>query len=262
MKLRIALPAFALLASCAAAPDVAHAPAPPARAEINVLSAVVMRPVLGDIVAGFERETGHKVVVDFATAGVLRDRIRSGEAADVTILPRPTMDTLLKEAKVVSGSDVVVGRGNVGVAVRAGAPRPDVSSVEGFKRSLLAAKSIVYSDPAQGGISGIHFARVLERLGIAGQMKPKTKLIPGAGSGEFVARGEAEIAIGGTMDLLRVPGVVVGPLPDELQNTTDFVYVAAVLANARQPDAGKALIRSLLTPSAKGMIKAKGMEPG
>ena len=222
-----------------------------------------MRPVLGDIVAGFERETGYKVAMDFATAGVLRDRIRNGEAADVTILTRPTMDTLVREAKIVPGSDVVVGRGNVGVAVRAGAPRPDVSSVEGFRRSLLAAKSIVYADPAQGGASGIHFARVLERLGIAEQMKSRTKLIPGAGSGEVVARGEAEIAISGTMDLLRVPGAdFVGPLPDELQNTTDFVYVAAVLANAKQPAAGRELIRSLLTPSAKSMIKAKGMEPG
>src|SRR5438552_10693413 len=114
-RLRIAAPAFALLAGCAAAPDVARAPAATAQGEIKVLSAVVMRPVLGDIVAGFERETGYKVAMDFATAGVLRDRIRNGEAADVTILTRPTMDTLVREAKIVPGSDVVVGRGNVGV---------------------------------------------------------------------------------------------------------------------------------------------------
>jgi len=263
LQLRMTAPVFALLAACAAAPDAARAPAPQAQGEIKVLSAVVMRPVLGGIVADFERSSGYKVAVEFATAGAIRDRIRNGESPDMTILTRPTMDALIKEAKIVPGSDVVVGRGNVGVAVRAGAPRPDVSSVEGFKRSLLATKSIVYADPAQGGASGIHFARVLERLGIAEQMKPRTKLIPGAGAGEVVARGEAEIGISGTMDLLSVAGAdYVGPLPAELQNTTDFVYVAAVPVNARRPEAGRQLIRSLLTPAAKGMIRAKGMEPG
>ena len=260
MNLRFLLP-LALLASCAAPSETARAPLP--LPDIKVLSAVVMRPVLPDIASDFERTTGHKVAIDFATAGVLRDRIRAGEVADVTILPRPTLDALLKEGKLVAASDVVVGYGNVGVAVRAGAPRPDVSSVEGFKRSLLAAKSVVYADPAQGGASGIHFARVLERLGIAEQMKPKTKLIPGAGSGEVVARGEGEIAISGTMDLVRVPGAdYVGPLPAELQNKTDFVYVAAVVANSRHPEEAKALIRSFLTPSARATIKSKGMEPG
>jgi molybdate transport system substrate-binding protein len=149
------------------------------------------------------------------------------------------------------------------VVVRAGAPKPDVSSVEGFKRSLLAAKSIVYSDPAQGGASGIHFARVLEQLGIAEAMKPKTKLIAGAGNAEVVVKGEAEIGVGGTMDLLSVPGAdFVGPLPAELQNTIDFVYFAAVLADTKDANAAKALIKHLLAPAAARMIKAKGMEPG
>ena len=232
-------------------------------AEIKVLSAVVLRPVLGDIAAEFERATGHKLTIDFATAGVLRDRIRNGEMADVTILPRPTMETLLKDGKIAPGSEVVVARGTVGVAVRAGAPRPDLSSVEGFKRSLLAARSIVYADPAQGGASGIHFARVLERLGIAEEMKPKTKLIPGAGAAEVVVKGEAEIAVSGTMDLLRVPGAeFVGPLPPELQNTSDFVYLAARLAGGKESEPSQAFIKYLLTPAAARMIKAKGMEPG
>ena len=150
-----------------------------------------------------------------------------------------------------------------GVAVRAGAPKPDISSVEGFRRSLLAAKSIVYADPAQGGASGIHFARVLERLGIAEEMKPKTTLIPGAGAAEVVVNGEADIAVSGTMDLLRVPGAeFVGPLPTELQNTSDFVYFAAILAGAKEPELGKALIKHLQAPPAARLIKAKGMEAG
>ena len=232
-------------------------------AEIKVLSAVVMRPVLGDLAVEFERTTGHKVTIDFATAGVLRNRIQGGEMADVTILPKPAMDALLKEAKVIPGSEVILARGTVGVAVRAGAPKPDISSVEGFKRSLLAAKSIVYADPAQGGASGIHFARVLEHLGIAEQMKPKTKLIASAGAAEVVVKGEAEIAVSGTMDLLSVPGAeFVGPLPAELQNTTDFVYFAAILVGTKDADAAKALIKHLLAPAAARTIKAKGMEPG
>jgi len=231
--------------------------------EIKVLSAVVMRPVLGDLASEFERTTGHRVAIDYATAGVLRDRIRGGEMADVTILPRPAMDAILKDGKITPGSEVVMARGTVGVAVRPGAPKPDISSVEGFKRSLLAANSIVYADPAQGGASGIHFARVLERLGITEEMKPKTKLIPGAGGAEVVAKGEADIAVGGTMDLLRVPGAeFVGPLPPELQNTSDFVYLAAVLVGAKQPEAAKALIKHLLAPDSARAIKAKGMEPG
>ena len=116
--------------------------------------------------------------------------------------------------------------------------------------------------PAPGrGASGIHFARVLERLGIAEEMKRKTKLIPGAGAAEVVVKGQAEIAVGGTMDLLRVPGAeFVGPLPAELQNTSDFVYFAAVLAGAKEPELGKALIKHLLAPAAARLIRAKGME--
>jgi molybdate transport system substrate-binding protein len=232
-------------------------------AEIKVLSAVVMKPVLGDIVIEFERATGHKVIVDFATAGVLRNRIQGGEIADMTILPRPMMDALLKDAKVIRGSEVILARGTIGMAVRAGAQKPDISSVEGFKRSLLAAKLIVYGDPAQGSASGIQFARVLEQLGIVEEMKPKTKLASDAGSVDSVVKGEAEIAVAGSMALLSVPGAdFVGPLPAELQNTTDFVYFAALLAGTKEADAARALIKYLLAPAAARLIKAKGMEPG
>jgi molybdate transport system substrate-binding protein len=232
-------------------------------AELKVLSAVVMRPVLGEITAEFERATGHKVTIDFATAGVLRNRIEAGELADVTILPRPVMDALLKDRKVMPGSEAILARGTVGVAVRAGAAKPDISTVEGLRRSLLASKSIVYGNPAQGSASGIHFARVLQQLGIAEEMKPKTKLASDTGSVDSVVNGEAEFAVAGTMALLGVPGTeFVGPLPAELQNTTDFVYFAAILSGTKNFDAANALIYHLLAPTSARMIKAKGMEPG
>ena len=234
-----------------------------AAAEIKVLSAVAMRPALDDLAPQFERMTGHKLTISYAVAGELRKRIEGGESGDMTILPRPWFEPLLTQGKITAGSQMTLARSTVGVSVRAGAAKPDISSVEAVRRSLRAAKSIVYGDPAKGGASGVHFVRVLEKLGIVEEMKPKTILVPLAGAAEVVARGEAEIAVSQTIDLIRVAGAdYVGPLPPELQNTTDFVFSAGVLANAKEPDAAKALIKFLSGPEAAQVIKAKGMEPG
>ena len=234
-----------------------------AAAEIKVLSAVAMRPALDELAPQFERATGHKLTISYAVAGELRKRIEGGEFGDMTILPRPWFEPLLTQGKITAGSQMILARSTVGVSVRAGAPKPDISSVEAVRRSLLAAKSIVYGDPAKGGASGVHFVRVLEKLGIVEEMKPKTILVPGAGAAEVVARGEAEIAVSQTIDLIRVAGAdYVGPLPPELQNTTDFVFSAGVLASAKEPDAAKALIKFLSGPDAARVIKSKGMEPG
>jgi molybdate transport system substrate-binding protein len=232
-------------------------------AEIKVLSAVAVRSALDDLAPKFERTSGHKVTISYATAGELRNRIQGGEFGDMTILPKPAFEPLVTQGRIVSGNTAVFARSSVGVSVRVGAPKPDISSVDAVRRSLLAAKSIVYADPSKGGASGIHFVRVLERLGIVEEMKPKTKLIPGAGAAEVVARGEAEIAVSQTIDLLRVAGTdYVGPLPPELQNTSDFVFSVGILAGAKESDAAKALMKFLLTPEAAQVIKAKGMEPG
>ena len=234
-----------------------------AAAEIKVLSAVAMRAALDDLAPQFERTTGHKLTISYAVAGELRKRIEGGELGDITILPRPWFEPLLTQGKITAGTQIILARSTVGVSVRAGTPKPDISSVEAVRRSLLAAKSIVYGDPAKGGASGVHFARVLEKLGIVEEMKPKTILIPGAGAAEVVARGEAEIGVSQTIDLIRVAGAdYVGPLPPELQNTTDFVFSAGVLASAKEPDAAKALIKFLSGADAARVIKAKGMEPG
>jgi molybdate transport system substrate-binding protein len=194
-------------------------------AEFKVLSAVAMKSALDDLAPQFERATGHKLTISYAVAGELRKRIEGGEFGDMTILPKPWFEPLLAQGKITEGSQMIVARSTVGVSVRAGTPKPDISSVEAVRRSLLAAKSIVYGDPAKGGASGIHFVRVLEKLGIVEEMRPKTILIPGAGAAEVVARGEAQLAISQTIDLIRVTGAdYVGPLPSELQNTTDFVF--------------------------------------
>ena len=137
-----------------------------AAAEIKVLSAVAMQAALDDIARAFERTTTHKVTISYATAGVLDNRIQSGELADVTILPKPVFEALVAGGKIVAGSVAIFAQSTVGVSVRVGAPKPDISSVDALKRSLLAAKSIVYADPAQGAASGIYFLLVLERLGI------------------------------------------------------------------------------------------------
>jgi molybdate transport system substrate-binding protein len=229
-------------------------------AEVKALRAVVMRAAVDDLIGDFERGTGHKVTVDYATAGVIRDRIQTGEVVDLTILPRPAMNQLVTQGKVTSGTIGVVARSEVAVGVRAGTPKPDISTPDVLKRSLLAAKSIAYADPTK---SGIHFARGLERLGIVEEMKPKTKLSAGAEAAEMLARNEVEMAVLQKMEMLRVGGIdIVGPLPGDLRNTTDFVYVAGVAASARQPEAAKAFIAHLLAPDAARVIRAKGMDPG
>ncbi len=231
--------------------------------EIKVLSAVAMKAALDDLGPEFERKTGNKLVISYATAGVIKDRIQGGEMVDLTILPRPAMDPLVTQGKIVSDTVAIFATSAVSIAVRTGAPKPDISTVDAFKRAMLAAKSVSYADPAKGGGSGIHFANVLARLGIAEEMKPKTKLVPGSESVQLVARGEAEIAAVNTPVILGEPGVdLVGPLPAALQNTVDFVFFVGVGANAKEPQEAKALLKYLLAPDAAHAIKAKGLEPG
>ena len=232
-------------------------------AEIKVLSAVAMKPALDDLAREFERRTGQTVKMAYATAGVVRDRVRDGEAADVAILPKSAFDPLVTQGKIAPGTPTIVARSLVAVAVPAGAPKPDISTPEALRRSLLGAKSIVYPDPTKGGATGIHAARVIERLGISAEMKPKTTLVPGSEYADVLARREAELAIVQPMVVLGVPGVdLVGPLPAELQNTTDFVFWAGVVASAKDRVTASAFIKSLLAPDAARAIKAKGMEPG
>jgi molybdate transport system substrate-binding protein len=228
--------------------------------EFKVLATVALTPALDELALQFERETGNKLTIGYSLVADIRKRILEGEAADVIVLSRPVMDELQKQEKLApAGIENVVGASTV-VAVRAGAPKPDIGSVESFKRVLLAAKSIVYADPAKGGLSGVYFARVLDRLGIAEQMKPKTILVLGAQAGEVVAKGDAEIGVAQSSEILPVAGAqLVGPLPGEFANVT--VFSARIGADTKAPGMAKSLIRFLKSPAAAAVFKSKGLEP-
>lgn len=227
-------------------------------AEVRVFSTIGVRAVLQELGPRFESATGHKLILTFDVANALKRRIDSDEQFDVAILTVPVMDELVKQNKIVATTRVVIARGGMGLAVRAGSPKPDISSVEGFKNTLLNAKSFTYP---KEGLTGIHMAKVLDRLGITGAMAPKTTLTGAESPGAAVARGDVEIAAHIIPELLATNGVeLLGPLPAELQ--TYIILPAGVGANARDPQAAEALIRFLTGPTAVPLIKSKGYEPG
>jgi molybdate transport system substrate-binding protein len=229
-------------------------------AEIKVLSSVALTSALDELAPAFEHSTGNKLIIGYGIAAQLRQRLIGGETADVVILTQPLMDDLQKQGKLISGSLMKVGGTAVAVAVRAGTPKPDISSVDAFKRALLSTKSIVYADPAKGGASGVYFARVLDRLGIAEQLKAKTILVPGAQAAEVVAKGEADLGIGQASEIVPVSGAqVLGPFPGEIASVT--VFTAGISAGTKTPEADKELIRFLTGPTAAPILKVKGFEP-
>jgi len=231
--------------------------------EIKVLSTTAMKMVFEELSPRFERETGKRLAVSLGPSLQLEKRLSEGEAADVAIVTNPGAQELVGCGKIVAGSLVGVARSLIGVAVPKGAPRPDLASVEGFKRALLAAKSIALSKPVGGGASGAHMAKVFEELGITEAMAAKAKYGVGgtAGlSGLVVLRGEADIGIQQMAELIAVSGIdVVGPLPTELQSVT--LFTAGIPTTAGHPEEGRAVIGFLTTPPARDVIKAKGLEP-
>jgi len=176
-------------------------------AEIKVLCANGMRAVLTELHPQLERTTGQRVAMTFGEAGDLRKRIQDGETVDVVVLPRVVLDQLLTQDKIVPGTTVDLGQSGMGLGVRTDAPNPDIGSAEGLKRALLAAKSIAITDPATGGVSGVHIAEVFQRLGIAEELKPKLKLNRGGPNAAFVVRGEADMAIQLAHEIRAVPGI-------------------------------------------------------
>jgi molybdate transport system substrate-binding protein len=230
-------------------------------AEPRLLASVALTSALDELTQVFENATGDKLSIGYGLAADLRNRILDGETADVIILTRPLMDELQKQDKLVANSLVNVAGTPVSVVARAGAPEPDISSVDAFKHTLLTARSIVYADPAKGGASGVYFARVLDRLGIAEQLKGKTILVPGALAAEVVARGDAELGIAQDSEIVPVAGAqLVGPRPGELASMT--VFAAGIGAASKSPEAAKALIKFLTGPEAASRFKTKGFEPG
>ena len=228
--------------------------------EIKMLHAGAFTQVVRAVVPEYEKATGNKVVLHRDTAGALAKLIESGEAFDLAVMTPEAIDKLTAKGKFVAGSRTDLARVGVGVVVKDGTPRPDVSTVEAFKKALLAAKTVSYIDPHAGGSSGIYVDGLLDRLGVAAAVRPKAKLIHGGAVATHVAAGEAELGVHQISEILPVKGIVlVGPLPDEIQNYT--TYSAAIGANAKQADAARALILAFASPDNAPLIRSKGLEP-
>jgi molybdate transport system substrate-binding protein len=227
-------------------------------ARLKVLSTLALGESWHELKPKFEAR-GHSIDIVLATGGAIGKRIAEGETADVAISPSSGIESLVKAGKLVAGTSRPVASSGVGLAVKKGARKPDISTAEALKRTLLSAKAVAYSDPAGGGGSGIHFAKVLQRLGIADQVNARAKLGSGALNGEVVARGDADIAIQQIPELTGVAGIdIVGPLPGELQLMTSFS--AAVLSSSKDPKAANALIGFLTSREALAILEAKGFE--
>ncbi len=230
-------------------------------AEITVLATTAMKSALDALAPRFAAASGHTLRLGYGPSGALVKRVADGEAGDLVILAGG-IDALIRQGRVVAASRADIARVRIGVAVRKGAPRPDISSADALKRALLAARSVAFVDPASGGASGAHLVPMFERLGVAAQVNAKARLARGGPDGmvsALVAAGEAEIGLQQISEIMSVDGVdLVGPLPDELQSVT--VYSAGVLAKAAQPDAARALIRFLMSPPAAAVFRAKGLE--
>jgi molybdate transport system substrate-binding protein len=231
-----------------------------AAAEVKVLTAGAFKQVLLALLPELEKQSGQKVALDNDTVGALVKRIEGGESFDLAVLTPGALDGLAAKGKIVPGSSTKLARVGVGVVVKEDTPKPDISSVAAFRQALLAAKSIAYIDPAAGGSSGIYVAGLLDRLGIAAEVKGKSKLIHGGAVAEHIARGEAELGIHQISEILPVKGItLVGPLPAEIQNYT--IYAAGIGAQAKEPATAKALLEVLSGSAAADVLKSKGMDP-
>ena len=228
-------------------------------AEIRVLTAGAFKPVVAAVAPGFEKRTGNTVVVVNDTVGALMRRIAAGEAFDVAVLTPEAVARLGGAGKVVSGSSVTLARVGIGVAVKDGAPAPDIGTVASFARALLAARAVAYVDPASGGSSGTYLAQLFERLGISDRIGPKAVLVPGGLVATRVVSGEADLALHQISEILAVPGArLVGPIPAELQSYT--IYQGAIGATVRDRDAAGAFLQDLTGGKAISALKEKGME--
>jgi molybdate transport system substrate-binding protein len=223
---------------------------------LKILSGGAMRTLLVEAVPLFESASGIKTDVRFALTSVLKKEIEDGAIFDIALLPRPELDALIEQGSIAAGTETDIARSAVGLAVRAGAPKPDIATVAAFKRALLAAQTVGYSD----GPSGAYVTNLLQRLGVAQKMKPKIRLTSGPVA-ELVAKGEAEIGLQQIVAILPVKGAdLVGPLPGELQNV--IVYAAGLSARSANSQAGRRLVAFMATPQVVSIIRAKGMVPG
>jgi molybdate transport system substrate-binding protein len=228
-------------------------------AEIKALITTAMHAAIVELVPPFERASGHKVTVSYDPSGGLAERLRKGEFADLILIASTELDNLISEKKVKDRTDV--SRTGIGLAVKKGAPHPDVSTPDALKKTLLAANSIGQSSIESGGITALHVQRVLSMLGIREEVSPRLKFAKGGPNGRvsvLVAGGEAEIGLQQVSELMSNPDVeVIGLLPDKLQQIT--INAAGITAAATEADAARALIKHLTTPEALAIYKGKGL---
>jgi molybdate transport system substrate-binding protein len=227
-------------------------------AEIKVFASNALKTTLQELAPQFEKASGHKLAFTFNAAAMLKAEIEKGAVFDLVILGAPPADDLIKQGKLVAASRTEIARSVAGVAVKKGAPKPDIGTTDAFKRALIDAKSIAY---VEQGATGIYLKGLLQRLGIAEQLQAKTKLLPPSNPAAFaVANGEAEIGMTQISEILPYPGAeLIGPLPAEIGLVS--VYPAVVATAAKEPDAARALIKFLTGPAAAPVLKAKGLDP-
>jgi len=224
---------------------------------MKVIASNALDAVLRELVPEFERASGSQVSVTYLSTNQILERVKAGETADLLIAGRTAIDELAAAGKVAAGSATDLAASGIGVCVRQGASKPDIGSVEAFKRALLAAKSVAHTATGQ---SGSYFAGLIDRLGIGDAVRAKAKVSAGGIIGEFVARGEAELGIQQISEVFAVPGVVlVGPLPPEIQKVT--VFSAGTCSSSREQDTARALVRFLTNDTSVAAMKAKGLEP-
>ena len=226
-------------------------------ADLKLLTAGAYKPVALELVPEFEKRTGHKVTVENDTAGNIGRRVGAGEYFDVVVIPPAVLGPYLGN-RIAESSAKALARAGIGVAVKQGAPVPDISTVDAFKKSLLAARAIAYTDPASGGTAGTYLANLFEKLGIAAELKPKSVLVKGGLAAEKLVTGEAEIALQPSSELLAVPGaMLVGPIPLEVQHY--IPYSGGVSVASRNPAAADELVRMLADPKNLPILKKKGL---
>src|SRR5476649_1145476 len=247
-----------LSAACAALALVAAAASPASSAELKIFGSRVTKMLVDDIGPQFEKATGHKLVVVTDVAAVMKRRIEQGEAFDLAVLVNYQTDDLINKGKLVADTRADLMKAGIGVAVKQGAPAPDIATVEAFKQTLLAAKSITY---LKEGASTIYLDRLFSRMEIAEALRGKTVKPETESVSETVAAGEVELGIIVIPNIPSVPGAqLVGPIPEEIQSY--IVFTAAVAANSPNQQAARDLIAFLKSPAAISSIKAKGMTPG
>jgi len=226
---------------------------------LKLLTTGAFKPAAQDIVAAFERQSGHKVTIVNDTAGALRQRVMGGEKFDVLVLTQDGLDALVGTNKITDASITPLAKVGIGVAVPLSAPQPDIHSVEGFRRTLLAARAVAYMDPGAGASSGIYLARLFQTLGIASEIAKKAVLVRGGLSAERVARGEADIALQQASELKLVPAArFAGMIPEQVQNYT--TYSGALSADSGALQAAAELMAAFSDPSADAILKRRGLE--